>query len=305
MSLTINDAKQVKKIDIHAHAAQYPELYPPVNSRETFISAPQVIENYDKLGVELGVLLPIASPEGQFAPFSNEGCYQMVKQYPGRFVWFCNVDPRAVQNNPSTDLASILKFYKDLGAKGVGEITARIYADDPRTMNLFAACEKVGLPALFHIAKDDNTNYGIIDDLGLPRIEKVLKTFPNLKLIGHSQAFWSEISADNNDQVRGGFPTGKVTPGRITELMRKYPNLYCDLSAGSGSNAMMRDKDHAAKFMAEFSDRIFYGIDMCAPSNTHQFTFNDFLNEMLDEGLLSPKNYVKIVRDNAKKLLEL
>ena len=57
--------------------------------------------------------------------------------------------------------------------------------------------------------------------------------------------------------------------------------------------------------MAEFSDRIFYGIDMCAPSNTHQFTFNDFLNEMLDEGLLSPQNYVKIVRDNAKKLLEL
>lgn len=301
--LTVEQAKQTQKIDIHAHAVLYPQYFPPVNDKETFISPEQVIENYDKIGVEKGVLLPISSPEGQFNVMPNENCKVMVDKYPDRFDWFCNVDPRAITNQPNSNLLKVLEFYKGLGAKGVGEITCRIYADDPKTMNLFAACEELDMPALFHIAKDDNTNYGIIDDLGLPRIEKILKTFPKLKLIGHSQAFWSEISADNNEQVRGIFPTGKVIEGKITELMRKYPNLYCDLSAGSGSNAMMRDKDHAAKFMAEFSDRIFYGIDMCAPSNTHQFIFNDFLNKMLDEGYLSPQNYIKIVRENAKTVL--
>jgi hypothetical protein len=82
-------------------------------------------------------------------------------------------------------------------------------------------------------------------------------------VLGHSQVFWSEISGDNSDEIRNGYPKGKVTPGRITALMRKYDNLYCDLSAGSGMNAMMRDKEHAVSFFREFADRILYGCDIC------------------------------------------
>ena len=87
--------------------------------------------------------------------------------------------------------------------------------------------------------------------------------------------------------------------------MRKYENLYCDLSATSGSNAMMRDPEYAASFIEEFADRILYGCDICQIFNTFQFDFDEFLTQMRADGMISEENYYKIVRGNAIKLLKL
>ena len=100
-----------------------------------------------------------------------------------------------------------------------------------------------------HVSPRPNFNYGIVDEIGLPRIERVLKKFPDLKLIGHSQPFWAEMSADLTEETRNAYPTGKVTPGRLVQLMHECENLYCDLSAGSGGNALMRDPEHAVQFL--------------------------------------------------------
>ena len=54
----------------------------------------------------------------------------------------------------------------------------------------------------------------------------------------------------------------------LFELMREYGNLYCDLSANSGRNAMMRDPDFASNFLTEFADRIYYGADVCSTRKT-------------------------------------
>ncbi len=301
----MQDVKAIKKIDIHAHATLFPQFFPPFAGGKRFIAPEELIAVYDEIGVEKGVLLPISSPEGQPTPMTSEACKYLSDMYPDRFLWFCNVDPRATANNPRADLAGIIAFYKELGAKGVGEITARIAADDPRLDNLFAACESCEMPAIFHIAQDFNTSYGIVDELGLPRIESILKNHPKLKLVGHSQAFWSEISADNTEATRGGYPKGKVTDGRIAELMRRYENFYCDLSAGSGANALMRDADYAVAFLEEFSDRILFGIDMCTPGSDVPYLLGNFLLELVNAGRLSPETYKKIVRDNAVKLLDL
>ncbi len=300
----MRNVNEIKKIDIHAHVAVFPDYYPPIAMRTRFVSPEEVIEFYDKLGIEKGVLLPISSPEGQASPMTSEACKWVTEKYSDRFYWFCNVDPRANINTPDSDLYSILEFYKSIGAKGVGEITSNIYFDDERTENLFAACEKLDMPILFHISPDF-THYGLVDDLGLPRLEKMLAKFPKLKFIGHSQPFWSEMSADVTKETRNTFPKSKVIEGRIPELMRKYDNLYCDFSANSGSNALMRDREYAKKFIAEFSDRIFYGCDICAPSNTHPFPFKDFLEEMCAEGKISEENYRKLVRENAISVLGL
>ncbi len=40
------------------------------------------------------------------------------------------------------------------------------------------------------------------------------------------------------------------------ELLRKYPNLYADLSALSGANAILRDPEYGVKFLDEFQDRL-------------------------------------------------
>lgn len=301
----MENIKNIKKIDIHAHGTAFPQYLPSKEWVGRFCSGEETIAFYDKLNIEKGVLLPVSSPEAFVSPMTSENCKYITTLYPDRFLWFCNVDPRALTNEPNADLKQLLVHYKKLGALGVGEVTAQIYADDPKLDNLFGCCEELDMPVLIHIAPKFGGGYGIVDDLGLPRIEKMLKKHPNLKLIGHSQPFWAEISADLTEDKRNDFPKGKVTEGRVVELMCKYPNLYCDLSAGSGANAMMRDEEFAMKFFAEFRDRILYGCDICDVSNTHPFMFNDWLNKMVEEEKLPVDIYRKIVRENAIRLLKL
>ena len=297
---------KIRKIDIHAHAQAYPELAPTLKcTGYRCVSAEEVLGFYDRLNIEKGLLLPIVSMEGAWHLMTNEACKTLSDRYPDRFLWACNVDARAAENSPDADLAWILRQYMALGARSFGELTSNLYADDPRMENLLAQCEALGLPVTIHVSPAPGVNYGIADDLGLPRLEKILRRHPKLVILGHSQPFWAEISADVTPETRNDYPKGPVKEGRLTELMRRYPNLCCDLSAGSGANAMMRDPDHAVRFLTEFADRIFYGCDICTVTNTFPFAFSEFLDGLLDGGRLSEENYCKIVRHNAERLLHL
>lgn len=296
--------KEIKKIDVHAHVTLYPDLVPKRQGTNLRMpSCEELISFYDQMNIEHGVLLPIVAPEGQFFQMTTENCITAARLHPDRFSWFCNVDPKAGDNSPETDLVYILEHYKALGAKGVGELTSQRFADDPYMDNLFSACEKCDLPVIIHLAPTWEDVYGIVDELGLPRIEKILQKHPQLKLIGHSTPFWAEISSDVTEENRNAYPGGKVTEGRIWELMRKYDNLYCELSAGSGANAMMRDPENAARFLETFADRIFYGCDFITSASSYPFEFDKFLDELVYSGKVSKESYLKIVRENAINLL--
>ena len=295
----------MKKIDIHCHVLAFPEYTPPRPNGGKILSAEQQIREHEKLDVEYGVLLPSGGMEAQWHLISTESAMYIADRHPDHFVWFCNVDPRAGNYNAKTDLGYLLNYYKERGAKGLGELMAPINADDPMMDNLFTCCEQLKLPVLIHIAPQHGDTYGIVDELGLPRIERMLKKHPDMQLIGHSAAFWSEISADLTQEMRNDYPTGKVIEGRLPKLMRDYGNLTCDLSAGSGSNAMMRDPEFAAGFLTEFSDRIYYGTDICATGQTFQYKFADFLSNLEATGMISRETYEKVIRKNAAKLLGL
>ena len=161
------------------------------------------------------------------------------------------------------------------------------------------------MPVTIHIAPKRGGYYGIADDLGLPRIEKMLKKYPKLKIFGHSQPFWSEIGDNVTEENRNTYIAGKVKDGRLPYLLREYENLYCDLSAGSGANALMRDRDHAARFIEEFSDRLMNGCDICMHGQTFPFAFDEFLTSMRESGEISEENYYKLVRGNAERILGL
>jgi len=296
----------MRKIDIHCHVIAFPEFSTTRPNGANFLSAEEQIDIHNKSGVDFGVLLPLISPEARWSCMSNAETQYVVSKYPDRFTWFCNVDPRQGNYTDKADLHHLIGQYKEKGAKGLGELTATLYADDPMMQNLFRACVDFDMPVLIHIAPQHGNTYGIVDELGLPRIEKMLKKYPDLKIIGHSAAFWSEISADIVQEKRNGYPEGKIEKeGRLPMLLREYGNLYCDLSAGSGSNAMMRDPEYASKFLNEFSDRVYYGADVCAPTQTFQYTFLDFLENLVKDGGLSQENYEKIMYKNAEKLLGL
>ena len=298
--------EDVKKIDVHAHLTPWPEFEPKyMGTEHTKLSPDEMFEKYyAKLNVERAILLPSVSPEALMAPISSSVCKYLSEKYHGKLYWFCNVDPRAITNTDDAPIGYLLEHYKSLGAKGVGEVTANMYADSPMLNNLFSACAELDLPMTIHIAPKVGNYYGIVDDLGLPRIEKMLKKHPKLKILGHSQCFWSEIG-ENNDEIRNSYPSGKVKEGRLHHLLRNYENLYCDLSAGSGANAFMRDREHAARFIEEFSDRLMYGNDICMSCQTFPFEFDEFLTSMRSSGEISEENYRKLVRENAIRILKL
>lgn len=294
-----------KKIDIHSHVTMWPNTSPPLRgSGKPLLSVEDQFRMWDEINVQHGVLLPLVSLEARRTLVTPEECHWLSTQYPNRFSWFCSLDPRSERNLETSDFSALIEHYKNLGAKGVGEITSNLYADDPKMDNLFCHCAAYDMPVLFHIAPKPEGYYGIIDDPGLPRIERMLKKHPNLKLIGHSAAFWTEIGEYDLEE-RNRYPKGKVIEGRMPKLMREYENLYCDLSADSGGNAMMRDPEYAAKFLTEFSDRIYFGCDICTLDDTYQVKFSNFLQNLADTGAISQEVYQKICWDNAAKLLGL
>ena len=296
----------MKKIDIHCHVNAFPEFSSTAPNGKRMLSAEEQLDVFDEFNIEHGVILPLVSPEAQWVPLSNNDAQYIVAKYPERFSWFCNVDPRQGGYSEKTDLSHIIGQYKEKGAKGLGELTATLYADDPMMQNLFGACAELDMPVIIHISPKPGKGYGIIDDLGLPRIEKMLKKFPDLKLIGHSTCFWSELSGDVTDETRGSyFEKGTIKEGRVAKLMREYGNLYCDISAGSGSRAMMSDAEYTAKFIEEFSDRIFFGTDVTSPGKVYPQNLDNFLINLCDNGMISRENYEKIIRKNAEKLLGL
>ena len=299
------DYKSVKKIDIHVHATAYPEISPKVYEGTSKLSGEQIIKIYDELGVEKGVLMALASPEGSSEIVTSFDVKSIADKYPDRFLWFMGLDPRMAGNSPTADLSKVINYNKTLGAKGIGELTAHLYIDDPMMDNLFYHASICDMPVTIHIAPHLGGGYGIVDDLGLPRLEKMLKKHKYLKILGHSQCFWSELSADITEEKRNAYPKGKVTEGKIANFMRDYEGLYCDFSAGSGLNALRRDPEYTARFIEEFSDRILLGFDMVCPLNVHQYEFDKFLLKMIDDGYLTPENYYKFVRGNAVKLLKL
>ena len=97
-------------------------------------------------------------------------------------------------------------------------------------------------------------------NLGFERFHKMLEMYPTVNFIGHAQTWWGNIDKNHDQSVM--YPKGPVVPGGITDrLLSNYPNIYGDLSAGSGLNALLRDEDHARDFLKRHQDKLLYGSD--------------------------------------------
>jgi predicted TIM-barrel fold metal-dependent hydrolase len=97
-------------------------------------------------------------------------------------------------------------------------------------------------------------------NLGIENFHKTLEKFPKVNFIGHAQTWWGNVDAKL--EQKDLYPSGKVTPGGITDrLLRDYPNMFGDMSAGSGLNHLVRDPEHAAAFLHRHQDKLLFGSD--------------------------------------------
>jgi predicted TIM-barrel fold metal-dependent hydrolase len=288
-------------IDIHVHA--YRAECPPGDGRTQFATPRQILARYDELGIERGVLLPLIGPE-VYLPQSNEDILDMAAAAAGRFIPFCNIDPRGISNSPDAALDCWLSHYKQRGCKGIGELMPNLPFVDPRVQNLFRHAETLQMPIIFDISDRIGGDYGLYDDPGLPQLELSLKRFPRLAILGHGPAFWAEIGTLDSPADRAGYPQYPVrAEGAVPRLFRECPNLYGDLSAGSGYNALARDPDYAVTFLSEFQDRMLFGTDLCTAEQPAPIV--DFLTGLRDAGKLGEDVFRKIARQNAVRLLQL
>jgi len=287
-------------IDIHVHVRRIPG--PPRGGKQSYPTPEQLLERYEEIGVERAVLLPGVNPECAYVPQSNEEVIELAERYPDRFIPFCNVDPRAMTNSADAPLGDILRYYRDRGCRGIGEVRANLPFLHPMVQNLFRHVQDVGFPLTFHIGPQIGGTYGLYDEPGLPQLERSLQLFPKLRFLGHSQPFWAEIGRLETPADRYGYPRYPIVEeGVVPKLMRRYPNLYGDLSAGSGYNALARDPDYAVRFLNEFQDRLLFGTDICAPDTPTPLV--DFLLDLRSSGKISEEVFQKIARGNAVKLL--
>jgi predicted TIM-barrel fold metal-dependent hydrolase len=295
------------RLDIHAHVSAFNGVK-SVSYDRNLLGVEEQIRLMDMQGIDKAVILPMGYAECPYESQSIGEILYICEQYPGRFIPFCNIDPRLPMRPDLVEAKHFVKQlsrYKELGCKGVGELFARLPWDHPLMLHLLEACETVGFPVLFHTITEDCDSYGVIDGIGLPKLEYVLQRYPALKMIGHSAAFWSEISGGISGlNEKNGYPSAPVKHGgKIPQLLRKYPNLYCDLSAGSGINALRRDTKHAFEFIKEFQDRLMFGTDNYSIDDPMPHA--DWFDSVRVNGDITADVYDKIMCRNANGILDL
>ena len=285
-------------LDIHGHAYRKPCPFP-----NRFVTPEELLPRYEELGIEKACLLPLVSPE-VYLPQSNDDIIEMAETYPDTFIPFCNVDPRALTNSADAPLGELLRYYRDRGVRGIGELMPNLPFLDPLVQNLFRHAQEVGFPVIFDITDRVGHGYGLVDDPGLPQLERCLQRFPRLIILGHGPAFWAEIAQLETPADRTSYPKYPVKEeGVVPKLLRRYANLYGDLSAGSGYTALARDPQYAVGFLNEFQDKLLFGTDICVPGQN--VPLPEFLIGLQEAGRISEAVFNKIARENAIKLLHL
>ena len=284
--------RKPRVIDCHGHVKWYG------------YNADRLVENMDKHGIDVMWLLTWEAPPEEtgrcdtFWPGRTglplEDVVEAVERYPDLFVPFFAPDPRT-----PTALARLRGAVEHHGVRGMGELKVRIMMDDPRALDLFHFCGEQGLPVTFHL------------DVPLPRhqfatdsrwyccdwenLARALERCPDTVFCGHAPGFWREISGDADSSPKS-YPDGPVTPGGMLQrYLDTYPNLYCDLSAGSGLGALTRDPSHGREFLLKYQDRCLFGRDY----------FDDKLQRFIGGCGLPPEAVDKIMGGNALRLVPL
>ena len=294
-------------VDIHTHITGrgFPELR-RLYDRKTF-SARTLLMRMDMEGIDKSLILPIVNPENadNLGLVGNRECISACRKHSDRLVPFCNIDPRGLWNTPRADFSGLIRVYKSLGCKGIGEMCANLPITHPLYKNLFHHAGLQNMPVLFHLTAMRRGMYGAIDKFHLPGLEEVLGEFPDTVFIGHAPAFWNEIDGNLSVKDREEYPSTPIRKkGRVQKLFAAYPNLYGDLSAGSGYNAVSRDPEVGYRFMQKFNRRLFFGTDRFESKDEPIPPILPFMKKARRTGKITNAAFENIMHRNYERVLD-
>jgi predicted TIM-barrel fold metal-dependent hydrolase len=256
------------------------------------------------MGATTTVLLPAGRPmnrpsthEGtanglQAEALGNEACWRFAGAHRAAYRFAANEVPDIPELRPE------IERYLRRGAVMIAEQKFGVECDSAEMQRVFALAQDHGVPVLMHW-QFEMYNYGF------ERFHRMLEKYSKVRFIGHAQTWWANIDRNHADQ-KVLYPKGPVTAGGLTDrYLAEYPNIFGDLSAGSGLNALTRDEDFTRGFLERHQDQLVFGSDCsdsdgaganCTGSQTIAVVRRLAANRAIER---------KLLHENAQKLLRL
>jgi predicted TIM-barrel fold metal-dependent hydrolase len=207
-----------------------------------------MLKHQETMGITKTILLPAGKwYDLEAGATGNERVWEIVRRYPDKYICFANEVPS------EPEAREVIEKYLKMGARGIGEEKFFIDCTGKEMSLLCDIAQAYHVPILMHFQHE---RYNVNFD----QFYRTLERYPKVNFIGHAQTWWSNIDLKEEQPVL--YPKWKVTAGGWTDrYLRDYPNMYGDMSAGSGLNAMKRDEDHAREFLKRHQDKLLFGSD--------------------------------------------
>jgi predicted TIM-barrel fold metal-dependent hydrolase len=293
-------------IDIHQHtnyggkrdpAFPFPQIAPARSHAD-------LLAHQRGMGVTKTILLPAGRPVTRKSTLeakangldgtvsTNDDAVALARQHPNEFVFGAN------EVSDLDDAPSVVEKYLKLGAVVIGEQKFGVECDSPEMQKLFKLAEAYQVPILMH------WQFGSYNH-GFDRFHTMLKKYPKVNFIGHAQTWWANIDRNHADQTVL-YPKGPVTAGGLTDrYLADYPNMFGDLSAGSGLNALTRDEEFTRGFLERHQDKLLFGSDCSDPDGRGEKCQGSQTIAVVRRLAANRTVERKLLYENARKMLNL
>ena len=228
----------------------------------------------------------------QAQALGNEACYKFARQHRKQYRFGANEVPDL------QDATREIDRYLKRGALLIAEQKFGVDCDSPEMQRIYELARAHRVPVLMHW-QFEMYNYGF------ERFHRMLEKFSEVAFIGHAQTWWANIDKAHADQ-NVLYPKGPVTPGGLTDrYLSDYANMYGDLSAGSGLNALRRDPDFTKDFLTRHQNKLLYGSDCSDRVGAGAACQGSETLATIRQLAASKQIERKLLHDNAKKLFRL
>lgn len=177
-----------------------------------------------------------------------------MERRPGHFARSVSLDPAL------PDASRILRETLKDGAVSIGELKFHLALDSPEMRRVYDIAAELQVPVMMHIQTFPHFAGELPYNTGYAQFDKVIRAYPRTNFIGHGDLFWAHISADV--PTDRGYPPGPIKTGGLTDRwLSEFPNLYADMSANSGNNALSRDTEFSRGFIDRHKAKLIFGSD--------------------------------------------
>jgi predicted TIM-barrel fold metal-dependent hydrolase len=279
-------------IDIHQHAGY------------TGRTDAALVAHQRALGATMTLLLPAgrsvvsaSTHQGvanglQAQCLGNEACFQLARAHPKAFTFGANEVPDI------EGATGEIERYLRRGARLIAEQKFGVECDSPEMQKIYQLARAHRVPVLMHW-QFKMYNYGF------ERFHTMLERYPTVNFIGHAQTWWANIDRNHHDQAVM-YPKGPVTAGGLTDrYLSDYPNMFGDLSAGSGLNALTRDEAFTRDFLGRHQNKLLFGSDCTDVEGSGPGCQGAQTIAAIRRLSADKKIERKLLHDNARKLLRL